>query len=50
MTISSLRLITEAQWFVKSFEEWDNLKLSMGSSGGGCSVGPTGMGTRKNPF
>ena len=49
-TISSSRSITEAQRYVKSFEERDDLELGMGGSGGGYSVGRAGTGTRKNPF
>jgi hypothetical protein len=50
-TISSSRSITEAQRYVKSFDQRDDLELGIGGSGGGeYSVTPAGTGTSKNPF
>ena len=49
-TISSSRSISEAQRYVKSFEERDNdIELGVGGSGGGYSVVPAGTGS-KIPF
>ena len=50
-TISSSRSISEAQRYIKSFEERGDIELGVGGSGGGgYSVVPAGTGTSKNPF
>ena len=49
-TISSSRSITEAQQYVKSFEERDDLEHGIGSDRGGYSGSPAGTGTGRNPF